>query len=887
MKDERPCGVEREADLRDKELVHSFNTCLMEKQFTPDSLVAAIRTLFELNNYAVEGPVHINGAEVDLVATAMSGIFSPPIYIEATVQYVNNDKYGKDLTKFAMLRNTQSDAQCLIVSSTGFTPEVRERAKATRINTLTYLELFKEFEKFEPYINSILGATSLNEALSSLDSVYEEPLFDDSLGTDYATSYLTQWRDSADSSRRWLIVTGQYGTGKTALTRVLQYRWVSEYRMNPSLPIPFRIELRDFSKQFDERALIHQFLDKNDLNHIPINFVMSLIKSGRIVLLLDGYDEMAQYMHARERRSCLEALAALSVQGAKGVLTSRPNYFSETEELQVFEVLYKSVSAGRHHIGQDAAQAMEKEREIDALLQSQFLSRFERSLRDLTPEQTKSLVQRILREDEIGKSIVLDLLDKIYRQGAETAGASLSGKPVIVNYLMEIVESLKTPDSVAKQSQYSEWDIYKMIVDKLMWRDFNRAPEVTPEERRRFLHALSLLLSNKNTPVVDETGMKDLIAKVFSKEYRKQPGDLRQSWLEMRFADMRSSATLTRSSELVNSGWRFSHNSLREFLLTEHLIETFDSNREMKYYVPITDPMRFFVGSFGKERLIQMHQKLVDRWNERTEESGIGVMFSLLWSAFKGAFAEENRRGSEVLLALSRGGKDLSGVNYEQLQFSSDAEPLESTGLNFADSSFSRVDWTSARIASAHFDNCLIENSSFSNATLGDSSFNGSVLIDVDFCGTELSGASFKGIPEKNISIFVDDSGSYIGRVRISGAEALGYLIYKGAIGPNVPNRMIYKHHPKYDIVNKIILKLTENAVRQERGLTQKGSAMKDVPFARKFMVYLKKEGIVEQLKKGAEVVRVTETGRNILSEIELGNELPKAFIAFLDENTE
>lgn len=70
-------------------------------------------------------------------------------------------------------------------------------------------------------------------------------------------------------------------------------------------------------------------------------------------------------------------------------------------------------------------------------------------LEDLTPEQTKSLVQRILREDEIGKSIVLDLLDKIYRQGAETAGASLSGKPVIVNYLMEIVESLKTPDSVA------------------------------------------------------------------------------------------------------------------------------------------------------------------------------------------------------------------------------------------------------------------------------------------------------------------------------------------------------------------------------------------------------------------------------------------------------
>ena len=58
---------------------------------------------------------------------------------------------------------------------------------------------------------------------------------------------------------------------------------------------------------------------------------------------VDGYDEMAQYMHLRERRVCLEALAGLSAQGARGIITSRPNYFSETEELQLFELLYRDI----------------------------------------------------------------------------------------------------------------------------------------------------------------------------------------------------------------------------------------------------------------------------------------------------------------------------------------------------------------------------------------------------------------------------------------------------------------------------------------------------------------------------------------------------------------
>ena len=185
------------------------------------------------------------------------------------------------------------------------------------IRVLTYDELLQEFEQFNSYVRAIIQDGPDSVFLAELDRIYEEPNFSDPAGQEYPTEYLTKWRDKSASDTRWLIIVGDYGTGKTALTQILQYRWLQDYKHDPSCPIPFRIELRHFVRQFDARSLLHHFLDKNHLAHLSINFVLSLIREGRIVLLLDGYDEMAQYLDVRERRACLEALAELAAVALK------------------------------------------------------------------------------------------------------------------------------------------------------------------------------------------------------------------------------------------------------------------------------------------------------------------------------------------------------------------------------------------------------------------------------------------------------------------------------------------------------------------------------------------------------------------------------------------
>ena len=118
---------------------------------TPDQLQRAVEELFRLNNYDVEGPLQIRGASVDIRATPRADLFSRPIYIEVTVEKVNTAKFGKDLTKVGPCREVSPGCDFLIVSSTGFTEEVLERAPSNNVTCLTYDALFAQFQRFSSY----------------------------------------------------------------------------------------------------------------------------------------------------------------------------------------------------------------------------------------------------------------------------------------------------------------------------------------------------------------------------------------------------------------------------------------------------------------------------------------------------------------------------------------------------------------------------------------------------------------------------------------------------------------------------------------------------------------------------------------------------------------
>jgi uncharacterized protein YjbI with pentapeptide repeats len=855
----------------------------IETAFSPELLVAAVRKLFELNHYEVNGPVQVHGAEIDLIANRINDPFGSSLYLEVTVEYVDNDKYGKDMTKLSMVRENEPDATLLIVSSRGFSLPVKERAKATRITTITYAELFARFEQFDRYLSHVVGESTLATELRRLNDIYEEPWFEDKAGKDQATSYLSHWRDNLQDNSGWLIVVGEYGTGKTALTKILQHRWMMDYQKNPGLPIPIRIELREFSRQFDASGLLHHFLDHNRLSHISIDFVSSLIAQGRVILILDGYDEMAQYLLSRERRACLEALASLSAGGARGILTSRPNYFTENEELHVFDILYSSLKPDRFYQGRDARALLEREASVDRLLEQFQLSRFERALQDLNEPQTESLVKRILSHDEQGQKSVLRILRSIFRTAGEGDSKSLSGKPVIISYLLNIVEDLKEGSEArfaGSGGQLTEWRVYQMIIDNLMNRDFHRAPELAPPVRRSFLHKLSIYLSRADHPNIYEAEFRDLISKEFDRELRRFDSDTKAQQVEKLFADLRSSATLTRSAE--HAGWRFSHNSLREFLVAEYVLERLDAGSVVQDHLPISDAMRLFAASRDEADLRRLMEGLASHWSKRGTIRGLGQCLALLWNGLRLLFSGSADPTRACLSAVCGRSLALNGIDLNRFTMSRPEQPSDLSHGNFSETNLAAVDFSGANLASADFSHAVLDAVNFSEADLHDAIFYGSTIEDANLKGAKVSGASFKGVAVEDISILVEGDGDEHLR-RLEGLDALGFLKYEGGATDTLPVSAVLKHHPKFSIAEKIMEKLAEQSIRQRRGVEQRGEARRDVRFAHRFVDYLESQNLIRVTRRRKELIEVTDRGRAEFGRFKELREIPPVVITFFE----
>lgn len=851
--------------------------------FTPESLPLAVRQLFELNHYTVDGPLNLHGAEIDLRATPTGDPFGSPVYVEATVERVDNTKFGKDLTKLAMVQKGEPSARCLIVSADGFTRDVVERAAQLGIHTLTYDDLFKKFERFDPYLSFLEGPAAFATELRDLVAVYEEPFLHDTHGKDVATTFLTSWLHSRDSRTNWLLVVGEYGTGKTALTRVLQYRWATQYKTAPASPIPFRIELRNFTRQFDARGLLHYFLDHNGLSHLPIEFVISLVRSGRIVLILDGYDEMAQYLHARERRACLEALAELSADGARGILTSRPNYFTEAEELNIFEVLYASLQKGRFFLTRPAQALLQAEKRIDNLLAS-FLDRLERSLEDLTPEQTETLVARRLATDPEGRDVVLALLRRIFRSVDSGDQISLSGKPVIITYLLDVVEELKAAklDTVTATAAFNEWTIYKLIVEKLMLRDYNRTPTILPDRRFDFLSRLSLYVAQRDTPSIAEGPFRDLVSQEFSTELRRQTPEARGEALERYFSDLRTSGTLTRSSETQGAGWRFSHNSLREFFLTDYLLRCLEAAVPPQHDIPVSDAMRLFVASMAPTERRVVLDRLNRYWSKRATVRNAGVFLTLCWDALRSLFLDDADPARACLRELAGPKLSLTDVEFSRISISTLNSTTDLQRVDFSGSTMTDVSLAGADLRGAAFDNTLLETVDLSETRLEAASFTGASLIDVVLSRATVLDANFTHVAPADITVILEDSLASGSARKLSGNIALGYLSFHGAVTDPLPSKFVYLHHKDFPILDKVMERLADQRIRQTRGLAQRGASQRNVAFGKALVKFLlaKKYLVIQKNRK--DMVEVTDSGRDLVRRYATSDEIPEELVALL-----
>lgn len=702
-----------------------------------------------------------------------------------------------------------------------------------------------------------------------------------------AVDWFNSWIEKEDG-RNWVVLLGEYGTGKTALTKYLQYQWLIGYKDSPIRRIPLRIELREFTRQFDTDSLLHHFLDKNNLGYVPVTYLRHLIKSGRIALLLDGYDEMAQFMNARERRICLAALATLASDGAKGVLTSRPNYFTETEELGVFEALYATLERSHYYFGTSDKDAIDEERLVDNLLDHHIINKRERYLRDLDPAQTRGLISKKLGDDEVGKEIVLGILSSIFRSEGDGTQHSLSGKPVIVSSLLELIDDLKlNPEKeTSGNREFTEFMVYKMIVDRLMLRDYRRSPSVSPDSRRQCLQQLAVLLSQRDSATASEDDLFSIIDSVFKVSLLRLSGEERRSYRDQLFQDIRSSATLTRNGDSVRDagsdavrgdGWRFSHNSLREYLVLERILLALHEEQPFRWHVAVSDLMRQFFASRSIAEISRSFEKTKSYWSRRDHMSSsvyLGVMWKAIEMSQKGAI----QTLSELCFNPETKRVDISNISLSQISLDGSSTRLH-LKLDGRDSVISMANFLRMNLRGSIFDRCIFESTEIKDCNLSEVSFRDCIFIGGVIENVTLVDADFRGM-DKSSELFVRDLSAAKPNV-ISGDELLGYLNFNGAITDEIGEYYKIRFHKKFPIAFKICANISEQKNSQLRGLTQRGAAQSDPAFARNFVDFLSSIGFIEFGNNN--LVSVTPEGRGPITRFVKHNDVFDGLKDFLD----
>ncbi len=190
--------------------------------------------------------------------------------------------------------------------------EIRQRGVATQ-----YVPLACTKEELDPVTKQRITVSRYDERDGWIDG------------------YCDRWLD--DSAKEHISVLGEFGTGKTWFA--FHYAWVALQRyqaakdrgtQRPRLPLV--ITLRDYAKALNVENVLAGFFFTQHNIRLNSEVFDQLNRMGKLLLIFDGFDEMAAKVDKQQMINNFWELAKVVVPGAKVILTCRTEHFPEAQD---------------------------------------------------------------------------------------------------------------------------------------------------------------------------------------------------------------------------------------------------------------------------------------------------------------------------------------------------------------------------------------------------------------------------------------------------------------------------------------------------------------------------------------------------------------------------
>lgn len=147
--------------------------------------------------------------------------------------------------------------------------------------------------------------------------------------------YIDVWLD--DPAKEHISILGEFGTGKTWFS--FHYAWVALQRYRDAQKrgverprLPLVITLRDFAKAINVENVLAGFFFTQHNIRLTSEVFDQLNRMGKLLLIFDGFDEMAAKIDRQQMINNFWELAKVVVPSAKVILTCRTEHFPDAKE---------------------------------------------------------------------------------------------------------------------------------------------------------------------------------------------------------------------------------------------------------------------------------------------------------------------------------------------------------------------------------------------------------------------------------------------------------------------------------------------------------------------------------------------------------------------------
>ena len=713
--------------------------------------------LLRLLGYTVEREQLIDSNRVDLIARKRADFGREELYFVECKDYQTVvPKETVQVFKTWLEGPTASvmQARGMVVAVCEFSPAARGYAREQGIEALTFDELERSLFDFSSYLARIRQSYEA----STLASTYVDQYLLLEKQPDEKTvpmlPHAFKWV-SGRGSRLW-IVLGDYGTGKSTLIERFAYELACNCENDPESPIPVEINLRQFPNAISLESLIREHLETELRTVLNPEIVLHLLEAGRVVLLLDSFDEMGVAQAGRSVEEQFRQLARPTAnpgrnpRGNRVLITSRSHFFRDSS------------------IARQAVQGGDKLFETDSAL-GKTARAFDATL-DTLPVFTKEQIVKYLQ-----KRLGMVEGDQAFRLIEERYGLQdIASTPQLLDM---IVASL--PDLIKQGENVTTGSLYQTYTSSWLNTIRLRQGEVNVEHMHDLLERMACELWSRPRNQIHYTDLAVLL--------HHEGGLARSLDSERVDLELRTASFLVRSAE---GNYRFSHRSFLEFFFARALFRALQEGRFAKaltygrinpeattFLLDLTESAKESSDKFvGAIRTI-----LENPYTEVTSENALLIAYRTAQYRFQ-AIPQEQRSRQRLLAP-----EQLRLVQKQMIPPKAHLKGAQLSGENLTLLCADEIDFSNADLCGtilslavldkALFDGARIDDAMLDNASVAEASLIGTSLLRIkgrhlDLNHAKCSNACFDGADLRHLQASnTDFSGARIRLTRLAEAQ--------------------------------------------------------------------------------------------------------------------